>query len=315
MTQLTGADAEGPTTTNVDVFGFYPDHWTREEVATCGARGMLPIKVPSQSDPWWQGSTFASELVSEAMAWGVPVGSPLVIDVEENQAEQMTAPEIKAWVQTWFDACHRAGLHPWIYSGATLFANTITTICNRWIAQYPDVLPTRPTVPAGYSGWQYHGDPNGLSGPDLDVFMPGVYMRPDASGTVLLGIKEEVEMPVVVHLTDPDNAPGKAPYWLLDDTATAIPEGTGDIEEIYQKLPQSNQWKVSYAVIRSRVVTMLPAGKAQAADKPEILPSVPATAEDDTLPTSAKAPAESLSQPEPSFLAKLRADLQKLHSP
>ena len=296
---------------------------------------MLPIVVPPQDETWWQGIDFARPLVTGAPEWGIPIGSPLCIDVEENQAEQMTAAEVKVWVRLWFDTCHKAGYHPWIYSGATLFANTITTICNRWIAQWPAVLPTHPTVPAGYSGWQYHGDPNGLSGPDLDVFMPGVYMRPDASGTVLLGIKEEVEMPVVVHLTDPEKAPNGEPYWLLDDTATVIPQGTGDIEEIYQKLPQSNQWKVSYAVIKSRIITTLTAGEAQAADKPEPV-SVPATAEDDTsltTPPPQAAPTEGASEeppaetPEPSrpagvkslepeapALSTLKAALQKLRS-
>jgi len=293
MTQLTGADALGPTAANVDVFAFYPRTWTREEVAACGARGCLPIVV-------WDGSDYTA-LVSEALGWGVPIGSPLCIDIEEGEVENWTSAEVKIEVQEWYDACHQAGLHPWIYSGETLFAYTVTTICNRWLAQWPAVVPPRPAVPPGFSGWQYRGDPNGTSGPDRDVFMPGAYMKPDSSGTVLLGITQEADMPVLVTLTDPENAPGQNPYWLLDDTATVVPEGSGWIAELQGKLPPSCQWKGPFSLIADRVpgyrvkarISSVPAasaGETEPADNPGPVPlpePVAAPAEGDGPPTTA----------------------------
>ena len=61
-------------------------------------------------------------------------------------------------------------------------------------------------------------------------------------------------MPVLITLTDPENAPGQNPYWLLDDTASVIAEGAGDLAELQQKLPAANQWKVSYSLIKDRVL-------------------------------------------------------------
>jgi hypothetical protein len=299
MTQLSGADALGPTTVRADILGFYPDSWTREQVAASGARGCLPIKVPSQTEAWWADNAFAVQLVNEAVDWGVPVASPLCLDVEENQAEQMAGYEIKAWVQAWAGACRAAGLHPWIYSGHTLFAYTVTTICNRWLADYPDVVPANPIIPVGFSGWQYWGDPNGQSGPDRDAFLPGMYMRPDASEAVLLGIKEEVDMPVLVTVTDPEIAPGKHPYWLLDGTATVVDEKVGDIATLQQKLPASNQWSVTYSLIQDRVVLSSTAGETLTADKPGPVP-VPATAPDVSpapAPTDAPASEEPVKEP------------------
>jgi len=231
--------------------------------------------------------------VSEALGWGVPIGSPLCIDIEEGEVENWTSAEVKIEVQEWYDACHQAGLHPWIYSGETLFAYTVTTICNRWLAQWPAVVPPRPAVPPGFSGWQYRGDPNGTSGPDRDVFMPGAYMKPDSSGTVLLGITQEADMPVLVTLTDPENAPGQNPYWLLDDTATVVPEGSGWIAELQGKLPPSCQWKGPFSLIADRVISSVPAasaGETEPADNPGPVPlpePVAAPAEDDGPPTTA----------------------------
>ena len=302
MTQLIGADSEEALVAHVDVLGFYPDTWTRGQVAASGARGCLPIKVPSSKDPWWESGVFAAPLVDEALDWGVPLGSPLCIDIEEDWAEQMTSAQAKAVVQVWHDTCHAAGLHPWIYSGETLFIYTITTTCNRWLASWPDVVPARPTVPPGYSGWQYA---SGGAGPDRDVFMPGVYMRPDASGVVLLGITQEVEMPVLITLTDPENAPGQNPYWLLDDTASVIAEGAGDLAELQQKLPAANQWKVSYSLIKDRVLSSIPqsspADETEPADNPapqadEV--AVAAPAEDDGPPAPPPdVPSEAVQEP------------------
>jgi len=301
MTQLIGVDSEEALAAHVDVLGFYPNTWTREQVAACGARGCLPIVVPA-AGAFWDDEYFASDLVKDAVAWGVPPGSPLCIDIEEGWAEQMTSGEAKAVVQVWHDTCHAAGLHPWIYSGETLFIYTITTTCNRWLASWPDVVPARPTVPPGYSGWQYA---SGGAGPDRDVFMPGVYMRPDASGVVLLGITQEVEMPVLITLTDPENAPGQNPYWLLDDTASVIAEGAGDLAELQQKLPPANQWKVSYSLIKDRVLSSIPqsspADETEPADNPapqadEV--AVAAPAEDDGPPAPPPdVPSEAVQEP------------------
>lgn len=112
-------------------------------------------------------------------------------------------------------------------------------------------------------------------------------------------------MPVLITLTDPENAPGQNPYWLLDDTASVIAEGAGDLAELQQKLPAANQWKVSYSLIKDRVLSSIPqsspADETEPADNPapqadEV--AVAAPAEDDGPPAPPPdVPSEAVQEP------------------
>jgi hypothetical protein len=190
MTNLAGADSAVPQPTlyhGFTVWGCYvagdtPLVWSRSDVAALGAagiKGVVPVVVPPQTWPWPPGAL--ATLVAKAKAWGVPADSPLVLDVEQGTAQAMTVAEAAQVDADWSAAWTGRSV---IYSGTTMLDNV--SRCARWLAQWPDVTPVNPDVPAGYFGWQYAG--NAMGGAiDLDVFADGeTFMLPDCSGVVVL---------------------------------------------------------------------------------------------------------------------------------
>jgi len=161
--------------------------WTKAEVratAQHGIEGVLPIVVPSQTTDWWltnHGYAELEQLAREAVAWGIPKGSPLCLDIEEHQAAKMMAPGDVA--HAWAVACSTHGLIPWCYGPAPFLQQDHYT--NRWLAYWPFDTPKNPEVPAGYRGWQYKGNTNGI---DLNVFRTHeIFLSPELKPVTLLG--------------------------------------------------------------------------------------------------------------------------------
>lgn len=193
-TFLTGGDSatpkpdmyEGHKVWGVYVAGATFHVWTKEEVAALGEHGIegvLPIVVPSQSEEWWQtnhGYAELESLVREAMEWGIPKGSPLVLDVEEGQSEKMAAKGDVA--RAWAVACRTHDLIPWAYGSASFLDQDVWS--NRWLAEWPNETPTNPEVPEPYRGWQYKGDTDGI---DLDVFRTHeIFLSPELKPVTLI---------------------------------------------------------------------------------------------------------------------------------
>ena len=144
MTLLRGADSaypqpdlyEGHSIWGVYIGGDTPHVWTHAEVAalgTGGVRGVLPIVVPPQKEEWWaenDGYGTLEALVRAAVAWGLPRWSPLVLDVEEAQAEKIGSNTCHAWAI----ACLAHGYVPWLYSSAGLLARDHW--CRHWLAKW-----------------------------------------------------------------------------------------------------------------------------------------------------------------------------------
>lgn len=183
---LVGADSATPHPNlyaGHDVWGVYvagstPHIWTPAEVkdlAAHGVRGAMPIVVPSQEEPWWatdQGAEALVRLVAFARAWGLHVGSPLCLDIEEATAEHIAATHglAKEVESRWANACATYGYHPWTYGGKIWHeAVGDPSSALKWLAEWPNVRPANPPLPPDYHAWQY------ASGPDidLDVFEPG----------------------------------------------------------------------------------------------------------------------------------------------
>jgi hypothetical protein len=178
---LLGADSATPKPTHYagkNVWGVYiagaTFHiWSKAdlyELAWRGVAGVIPIVVPSQTEKWWQtnyGYTELEALARAAVEWGVPEGAPLCLDVEEFQSAQFGAGATNI-ARAWAIACHAHKLIPWAYGSAAYLEKDLWG--NRWLAEWPDVTPANPRPPAGYRGWQYKGNDDGI---DLDVFFAG----------------------------------------------------------------------------------------------------------------------------------------------
>ena len=206
MTLLTGADSavpqpdlyRGHTIWGVYIAGDTPHVWTHAEVAALaahGVRGVLPIAVPPQKESWWvedkgygtnEGYGTLEGLVRAAAVWGLPHGSPLVLDVEEAQAEKIGSNTCHAWAI----AC---GVHhyiPWIYSSAGLLARDHW--CRHWLAKwYGEAGEDHEAPPAlllNDVGWQYAGNvENGRI--DRDIFAAGqTYLTPQLKVEVIMSV-------------------------------------------------------------------------------------------------------------------------------
>ena len=160
--------------------------WSKEEVAALkagGVEGVLPIVVPPQNEDWWlQNSGYAvlEALVREALAWGIPEGSPLCLDIEEGQSTRFGggASDI---ARAWAIACRTHNLISWAYGAGSFLEKDLWS--NKWLAEWPNETPTEPIVPEGYRGWQYRGGQDGI---DLDVFRAGnVFLSPDLTPVTL----------------------------------------------------------------------------------------------------------------------------------
>jgi len=185
---LPGADSSSPQPARYPghrVWGIYVAGdtwhvWTHAEVAQLGPHGIwgvLPIVVPPQRVDWWldnHGYATLELLAREAVAWGVPAGSPLCLDVERVQSDKFgnNAADI---ARSWAVACSAHHLIPWAYGAAPFLDRDLFN--NRWLADWPNVMPRDPDPPAGYRGWQYAGNVNGI---DLDVFLANeIFLSPD----------------------------------------------------------------------------------------------------------------------------------------
>ena len=195
MTILPGADSELPQPgfeTGKEIWGVYiagdiAHVWSHAEVASLGlakVRAVLPIVIPtppSPGVPWWfaadEGAVALVRLIADARAWGLPGGSPLVLDIEQGTAEAMIAHDatLPAKVEARFAAAATAyGYHPWTYGGATWHdAVGPGHVAKRWLAAWPATPPTSLELPAGYDGWQYEGNAKG-GRIDLDIFAGGL---------------------------------------------------------------------------------------------------------------------------------------------
>ena len=185
MTSLLGGDSAAPRPTRYQgkkIWGVYVAGdtfhvWSKEEfaeLANHGIQGILPIVVPPQKERWWvdnHGYAILEQLVREAIAWGLPEGSPLCLDIEESQAEAI--PPTPDVARAWAVACKAHKLIPWCYSPRKF----LDPYNNRWLAEWPDVTPKNPQVPEGYRGWQYAGNVDGI---DLDVFLANeIFLSPE----------------------------------------------------------------------------------------------------------------------------------------
>lgn len=211
---LAGADSATPKPNRVagkKIWGVYVAGatfhiWSKQEVAGLaqhGIVGVLPIVVPSQTGNWWltnHGYAELELLVRETKTWGVPKGSPLCLDIEEHQSSQMNAAGEVG--HAWAAACRTHDLIPWAYGSRAFLDKDLFN--NRWLAEWPNVVPVDPDPPAGYRGWQYHGNDNGI---DHDVFLANeIFLSPHlkpvkitAGGTSILPAAEPAGIAPAVH--------------------------------------------------------------------------------------------------------------------
>ena len=213
---------EGKKIWGVYVAGATFHVWSKEEVAALkagGVEGVLPIVVPPQNEDWWlQNSGYAvlEALVREAVAWGIPMGSPLCLDVEEGQSSRFGggASDI---ARSWAVACRTHDLIPWTYGSASFLDRDLWS--NKWLAEWPNVTPTDPIVPEGYRGWQYRGGQDGI---DLDVSHANeVFLSPELT-PVTLHEPGWVEDEKTETGPETDKEPAPAPSEVV---ATSTPAG------------------------------------------------------------------------------------------
>lgn len=204
MAILFGGDSADPQPTDYAakrVWGWYvagatPHVWSRAEVAelaTHGIEGTLPIVVPPQSEKWWDinfGYGVLEGLVREAIAWGIPSGSPLVVDIEEAQAGALGQETFRSWAV----ACRAHQLIPWTYLPETALPKDLW--CNRWLARWPQPAPLHPELPPSCVGWQYASE----GSIDLDIFADDHdYLSPTLE--VVRLVADAAPSPVVVPTT------------------------------------------------------------------------------------------------------------------
>lgn len=177
---------------NFDAWGVYVAGsavhiWTRAEVAelhTHGIEGAVPIVVPPQSWPWiMPEESVITDLVREAEAWGVPKGAPLVLDVEEWQAERMGS-QLPSVLGLWRGIAEAAGYLPGAYgSYRTLASRPAGGPLLGFLAEWPAGEGKLPSlihdIPPGYFAWQYAG---GVEEGRLDldlIALPATLMATD----------------------------------------------------------------------------------------------------------------------------------------
>lgn len=239
MTVLIGADSSSPQPTQYEgkkVWGVYiagatPHIWTKEEVAELGAHGVegvMPIVVPPQDVDWWSenyGYATLEAMAREALAWGLPEGSPLCLDIEEAQSTAIIKSGSAADVMhAWAVATRVHNLRTWTYGPAEFLAHDHWALL--WLASWPEVTPESPELPAGYQGWQYRG---GVDGIDLDIFEEGRdYLSPDLKVVT-------IPTPVVVPETV-DNAVAKveAETQVYEESHDASPDVSRETSEVSQ---------------------------------------------------------------------------------
>jgi hypothetical protein len=208
----------------VYVAGATPHVWTRAEVAELaqhGIEGVVCTVVPPQDVEWWlnPGATLDA-LAADAVEWGVPEGAPLELDVEAVQADAILAAGAVGSVgHAWAVAVRSRKLDPWIYSTRSYLLSDSWS--RRRLAEWPTPTPVDPGVPDRFHAWQYAGGVDGDT-IDLDVFGPGTYMSPDASGTVEIGAGEVVPPSSPAPTPDPVTTP--APL-SLDQRVTNLEIG------------------------------------------------------------------------------------------
>ena len=190
--------------------------WTREEVAALrdhGIEGVLPIVVPPQGEEWWDvnfGYGILEKLVQDALAWGVPTGSPLCLDLEESQSSAMRSPVDV--LHAWAVATRVHGLRTWTYGSAAALAADMWAF--KWLADWPATVPSDPVPPEGITAWQYAGNVDGI---DLSVFREGHdFLSPDLRVVTLPPAGEAA----------PSVASDTSPVPVGDSTAITVP-GTG----------------------------------------------------------------------------------------
>jgi hypothetical protein len=234
MTSLHGGDSATPKPDHYagkKVWGVYVAGatfhiWTKAEVrqlASYGVTGVLPIVVPTQREKWWElnaGYAVLEKLCREAIAWGIPKGSPLCLDVEEHQAAQMPpTPDVS---RAWAVACNTHGLIPWCYSTH----NFHDPYCNRWLAQWPFDTPVNPQVPEGFRGWQYAGNVDGI---DLNVFRSNeIFLSPELRPVKLSSdgaVISEAPTPHLEEASSPVSAPGDTDTKAVSDIAHSSSPG------------------------------------------------------------------------------------------
>jgi hypothetical protein len=240
--------------------------WARDEAAAlheAGIEAAVPIVVPPQTWPWTMPEDEVMvDLVREAEAWGVPRGSPLVLDVEEWQAERMGS-QLPNVLGLFRGAAGAAHFVPVAYGGDAVLAaaGNIARLLARWAYASGSPPPPAPVLPAGLFGWQYAGNvplPGGET--DLDLLaVPAVLMATDFSNpTGLVTISEEGQVsPVLI----PKRPAAKAPE---PEPATAAP----DLDAIAATLPPEAGARIA--------PTATTAGPT-----PEAAPAQPATVEPD----------------------------------
>lgn len=205
MTLLIGADSavpqpdlyRGHTIWGVYVAGDTPHVWTQAEIAALGlggVRGVLPIVVPPQDHAWWaenEGYGTLEALVRDAVAWGLPKGAPLALDVEEAQAVRIGPDTGRCWAI----ACVAHGYRPWLYGPAGFLDRDHW--CHHWLAKwYGDAGEDHEApveIPPHHLGWQYAGDVEG-GRIDRDVFAPGhTFLTPELKVEVIMNEQEAAE--------------------------------------------------------------------------------------------------------------------------
>jgi hypothetical protein len=229
MTFLLGGDSATPKPVRgrkiwgVYVAGSAYHVWTKAEVAQLasqGIQGVMPIVVPPQNEKWWTenfGYAVLESLVREAIAWGVPEGSPLCLDVEEFQSAEMTSPADVC--HAWQVACAAHKMRNWIYGSESFLRNDHYGL--RWVANWPIPTPTNPQLPQGFNAWQYAGNVNGI---DLDIFEEHrTYLSPHLEPLSLpVMLIKEAPRPVFAISPAPVVAPGALPPSSVSDVAGTV---------------------------------------------------------------------------------------------
>ena len=212
--------------------------WTHEEVAELakhGIEGVLPIVVPPQDREWWlegeYGYPVLESLVREAKAWGVPKGAPLCLDVEESQSSKINAAGDVC--HAWAVASRGHGYRTWIYGAKSFLQNDRYGF--RWLAEWPDVLPTNPQIPQGFNAWQYATDT--ARGIDLDTFEAGRdYMTPDRRVVILNSVAASSGVPTETGELAPVSAAGTD---LAPAGGGATDTSTASGEILHQRLGEA----------------------------------------------------------------------------
>jgi hypothetical protein len=195
--------------------------WTRAEAAAlheAGIEGAFPIVVPPQSWPWiMPEDEVLVDLVREAEAWGVPHGAPLILDLEEWQAERMGS-QLGNVVALFAGASRAARFSPVVYgSRRTLYAaRGAGLFLAAWTRPSGENPPPMPDIPAGLFAWQYAGNAPGPAGAiDLDVLaVPATLMATDfsvPSGLVTITEEGAISVPVLIPKPPAKPEPVAAP--------------------------------------------------------------------------------------------------------